>query len=99
MKNTLYEIAKSLTPVLVLSGLGGVVRMLNTNGRRFSVARYMAGITTAIFAGIVLHYLLMDFGVPTGLSHAAIAIVGYVSRDFLEIVSDRLLARTKREKW
>ena len=95
VKNTIYEIAKTLIPIFVLSGLGGIVRLLNTRGLKFSVGRYLAGISTAVFAGVVLHYLMLDFSVPMGLRHACIAIVGYVSRDFLEIVSDRLLKKIK----
>jgi len=94
MKIFITESLKELLPVLFFSSLGGTVRLINNRGK-ISWTLYFAGILTAVFAGLIVHYFLKDFEISENFKIVAVALSAYVSRDFLEIISERFIRKVK----
>ena len=85
-----------LVPVIILAGLGGIVNYLNRPRAEFSIWWLAVGLITAIFVGIVIHYLLQATTWPDGIQAAVVSLSGYASRDVLYILKARLIKNVCR---
>ncbi len=88
--------AVRLTPVVLLSILGGAVASLNRPKDEFSWWYMLIGLLTAVFCGLVMHYLLQPTSLHDGIKTAAISISAYASRDVLYLLKIRLLKSIKK---
>ncbi|MCP3943229.1 MAG: hypothetical protein GY710_17320 [Desulfobacteraceae bacterium] len=86
-----------LIPVALLSILGGVVNYINKPKEQFSLWIMLAELITALFVGLVVHFLLQSTSLPPGIKSAVIALSGYVSRDVLFLLKRFFLSKIKKE--
>ncbi len=84
-----------LLPVIALAAFGGITRTLAGKARhepyRLSIA--IPEIVLAIFAGLLIHWLIGETAVPDNCRTAAIALAGYSSRSVIAIINAIFLRR------
>ena len=80
-----------LLPVAFLAAFGGAVSYLNRPREDFSIWWLLVGLMTAIFVGLVVHYLLESTTWPDGVQAAVVSLAGYASRDVLYILKARFI--------
>lgn len=82
------EFMAGALPLAILAALGGVVRTMQAGRcglKAVSVAAVSAG-----FAGLVVHLLLQNSGLPNGVQAAMVGISGYASGELLKILAVRV---------
>lgn len=82
------ELLGGLVPVTLLAALAGVVRSMQcgkTGLKAVSIAS-----SSAAFAGIIVHLLLSETGMPASIRAAMVGISGYASGELLKILSARV---------
>ncbi len=82
-------------PAMCLAAFGTVIHALNEHHDRWSWKRFVIGIVTAFFVGLIMCYLLDPMSIPPSSKSVAIAISGYLSNDVLRTVSDKWLGKIK----
>ncbi len=92
-----WESLIALIPVIFLAAVGGAVSSLNRPKDEFSWWFFLIGIVTAVFVGLVIHFLLQTTDLQDGIQSAAIAISGYASRDVLYLLKKYFLNKAKKE--
>lgn len=82
------EIIGSIVPVVLLASLAGVVRSMQCGKTGLKAVTIAA--TSAAFAGLIVHLLLSETGMPASLRAAMVGISGYASGELLKILSVRM---------
>lgn len=81
-----WEWFSKYLPAMALAVFGAVVHALNDHADEWSWKRFLVGIGTACFIGLVMCYILEPMDVPDTSKSAAIAISGYLSNDVLRAI-------------
>lgn len=81
--------------VFLLSAFGGFIRILNRQDP-LTPFMFFAGITTAIFTGMLTHFILLEYGVSENLRAVAISLSGFTSRDLLQICASKFLEKARQ---
>ena len=94
----IVDIIKELIPVITLAGFGGVTNTLAGKKReeKYSFKIAIPEIIIAIFCGLVIHYILLEFHVSDNLRTAAIALAGYSARGVLMILNKVFFHKLKK---
>lgn len=82
------ELLGGLVPVTLLAALAGVVRSMQCGKTGLKAVSIAA--TSAAFAGLIVHLLLSETGMPASLRAAMVGISGYASGELLKILSARV---------
>ncbi len=70
----------------LMAGLGGVIRLLHQQKKRFTLFRIAAEMAIAGFAGLLVNALMLELHADSELKITVVAISGYTSREIIEIV-------------
>ncbi len=77
-------------PAMCLAAFGTIVHALNEHNDEWSWKRFVIGIVTAFFVGLLMCYLLDPMDISPSSKSVAIAISGYLSNDVLRAVSEKM---------
>ncbi len=95
MKTCIDKVLELLAPAL-LAAFGGYVRSLTRSGKEpFKLRLALAEMAVAIFAGILVHFVLSEFAIADGLKSASVALAGYNAREVLTILKSTFLKKIK----
>lgn len=81
------EVMASAIPLVLLAALGGVVRSMQAG--RCGLKAVAVAAVSAGFAGLMVHLLLQQSGLPAGVQAAMVGISGYASGEILKILAVR----------
>lgn len=84
---TLADLAASALPLALLAALGGIVRSMQAG--RCGLKAVCVAAVSAGFSGLVVHLLIAESGLPTGVQAAFVGISGYASGEILKILAVR----------
>lgn len=87
-----------LLPVVALAAFGGITRTVagKMRGEPYSIRIAIPEIIIAIFSGIVIHYVCLEWGITENLRTAAVALAGYSSRAVLALLDAFFINWVKR---
>lgn len=74
-------------PLVLLAVLGGIVRSMQAG--RCGLKAVAVAAVSAGFAGLVVHLLLQQSGMPPGVQAALVGVSGYASGEILKILAVR----------
>lgn len=95
MRTCIDKAFELFAPVL-LAAFGGYVRSLTRSSKEpFKLRLALAEMTVAIFAGIIVHFVLSEFTIADGLKSASVALAGYSAREVLTILKATFLKKIK----
>jgi len=95
-KNTdLYSQVSDLITTILIAISGGAVHAVNNKPGRWSWRRFVTGIITAAFAGLVMNFILEGLGVSEKTRVAIVGMAGYAAHDLLEVLKQRLITLVK----
>lgn len=93
----LGEKLSELLPVILLGAFGGFTRTIagKERGTSYSWRIAIPEILIAIFCGLMIHWILLEYDIGDNIRTAAIALAGYCARTVLDILQGCFLARIK----
>ena len=94
---TLCEKLLELLPVILLGGFGGFTRTISGKNQEsaYSFRIALPEILIAIFCGLLIHWILLEYNISDNIRTAAIALAGYCARTVLEFLQGFVLAKIK----
>jgi len=93
----LSERIVELLPVILLGAFGGFTRTVagKERGAAYSWKIAIPEILIAIFCGLLIHWILLEYNIGDNIRTAAIALAGYCARTVLDILQGCFLAKLK----
>lgn len=85
---------EAITAILIAM-CGGAVHAANDKPERWCWRRFVAGIITAAFAGIVMNFIVGGLGISEKTRVALVGMAGYAAHDLLEVLKQQLLNLAK----
>jgi len=84
-----FEQFLGVCPVFVIALFGGFARVLNRDESKSKATygEYIAGLVTAAFVGLIVHWVSDAVGLEPKVKSIAIALGGYRSKDVLSVLS------------
>ena len=89
-----------LLPVVLLAAFGGFAGTLanRKQGEPYTMKKAIQEIIIAVFSGLLIHYILLEYQVGENLRTAAIALAGYSARGVLALLHGLFLDHLKKFK-
>lgn len=98
LKNILDHCLDAL-PAAVLAAFGGLTRAVagKPKGVKFDWKIAFPEIVIAIFSGLLIHWLTLEWGISENFRTVAVALAGYSARSVMVILNNVFLQFVKKE--
>ena len=86
-------------PAILLGAFGGITRIITRKpkGEKFDWKIALPEVVIAIFSGLLVHYLTLEWGFSENLRTVTVALAGYSARSVTAVLNNIFIQFIRRE--